>query len=108
MSYAIYIGKNHSATGHAWIAGYGDEPSSHWLEVVPGEEHPDGAEIVVKGNIYIADTVMRANNDSALVLVAMADGESYTDLNGNETYDVGEPIIDDDGAEDAWQLTGRG
>jgi hypothetical protein len=53
--------------------------------------------IVVKGNIYIADAVVRADENSALVLVAMADGESYTDMNGNEMYDAGEPIIDDDG-----------
>ncbi|MGB5868797.1 MAG: C69 family dipeptidase [Albidovulum sp.] len=47
MSYAIYIGKNHSATGHGWLGGYGDEPSSHWLEIVPEMDHPAGAEIVV-------------------------------------------------------------
>ncbi len=47
MSYAIYIGKNHSATGHAWLGGYGDEPSSHWLEIVPAAEHPAGSLIKV-------------------------------------------------------------
>ncbi len=39
MSYALYVGKNHSRTGHAWMAGYGDEPSSHWLEIVPAADH---------------------------------------------------------------------
>ena len=79
-------GKTYFVDGNLWIeTGFAGGPM-------------DGQSvIVVKGNIYIADTVMRADNDSALVLVAMADGESYTDLNGNETYDVGEPIIDDDG-----------
>ena len=43
MSYGIYIGKNHSATGHAWLGGYGDEPSSHWLEIVPETAHRAGA-----------------------------------------------------------------
>jgi dipeptidase len=47
MSYAIYIGKNHSRTGRAWLGGYGDEPSSHWLEIVPAAAHSDGATIEV-------------------------------------------------------------
>lgn len=47
MSYGIYIGKNHSATGQAWLGGYGDEPSSHWLEIVPETEYPAGAMIEV-------------------------------------------------------------
>ena len=45
MSYAIYIGKNHSRTGHAWLGGYGDEPSSHWLEIVPAADHAEGTTI---------------------------------------------------------------
>jgi dipeptidase len=45
MSYGIYIGKNHASAGHAWLGGYGDEPSSHWLEVVPAKTHPAGAMI---------------------------------------------------------------
>ncbi|MCU9847176.1 C69 family dipeptidase [Defluviimonas sp. WL0024] len=47
MSYAIYIGRNHSRTSHAWLGGYGDEPSSHWLEIVPAADHPAGATIGV-------------------------------------------------------------
>lgn len=47
MSYGLYIGKNHSATGHAWLAGYGDEPSSHWLDLVPRRDHPPGATVSV-------------------------------------------------------------
>ncbi len=47
MSYGIYIGRNHTADGHAWLAGYGDEPSSHWLELVPGQTHAPGATIAV-------------------------------------------------------------
>ena len=35
MSYGLYIGKNLTSDGHAWLAGYGDEPSSHWLEIIP-------------------------------------------------------------------------
>lgn len=47
MSYGIYIGKNVSQTGHAWIGGYGDEPSSHWLEVEPRRQHARDASITV-------------------------------------------------------------
>lgn len=47
MSYAIYVGRELTATGHAFIAGYGDEPSGHWLEVVPRRQHPPGATIEV-------------------------------------------------------------
>jgi len=47
MSYAIYIGRNHTADGHAWLAGYGDEPSSHWLEIVPARSHAPGSAITV-------------------------------------------------------------
>lgn len=47
MSYAIYIGKNHSRDGHAWLAGYGDEPSSHWLEIIPAANHQEGTTVEV-------------------------------------------------------------
>ncbi len=47
MSYCIYVGKNLTADGCAYLAGYGDEPSSHWLEIVPREQHAEDAEIVV-------------------------------------------------------------
>jgi len=47
MSYGLYIGKNLTADGIAYLAGYGDEPSSHWLEVVPRRRHGEGEKIVV-------------------------------------------------------------
>lgn len=47
LSYCVYIGKNHSTDGHAWLAGYGDEPSSHWLEICPRQDHPEGTEVEV-------------------------------------------------------------
>ena len=34
MSYGLYIGKNLTADGHAWLADYGDEPSSSWVEII--------------------------------------------------------------------------
>ncbi len=47
MSYGLYIGRNHTADGIAYLAGYGDEPSSHWLEIVPRQAHPAGASVTV-------------------------------------------------------------
>lgn len=47
MSYGIYVGKNHTSDGHAWLAGYGDEPSSHWLEIIPQAKHSADKTITV-------------------------------------------------------------
>ena len=47
MSYGIYIGRNLTADGKPYLAGYGDEPSSHWLELAPRAEHPEGTMITV-------------------------------------------------------------
>jgi len=42
-SYGIYVGKNLTADGSVFLAGYGDEPSSHCIEIVPAREWPPGA-----------------------------------------------------------------
>jgi dipeptidase len=47
VSYAVYIGAELTRDGCAYLAGYGDEPSSHWLVLAPREEHPPGSEIEV-------------------------------------------------------------
>ncbi len=47
MSYGIYIGRNHTADGRAYLVGYGDEPSSHWLEIHPAQDHSSDATISV-------------------------------------------------------------
>ena len=47
MSYGIYIGRAHTATGIPYLAGYGDEPSSHWLEISPRQDYPEGTTITV-------------------------------------------------------------
>ena len=47
MSYCLYIGKNLTSDGHAWLAGYGDEPSSHWLEIIPRKKHKANKTILV-------------------------------------------------------------
>ena len=47
MSYCIYIGRNLTNSGQAYLAGYGDEPSSHWLEICPRQQHSPDATIEV-------------------------------------------------------------
>lgn len=54
MSYAIYVGKNLTDTGVGYLAGYGDEPSSHWLEIISAAKHPPGSTITV-GTTAAAD-----------------------------------------------------
>ncbi len=46
-SYAIYVGKNLTTDGSVFIGGSGDEVSSHWLEIVPAMDHPEGATMTV-------------------------------------------------------------
>jgi dipeptidase len=46
-SYCVYVGKNLTADGSVLLGGYGDEPSSHWLEIVPRKEHAAGTTIAV-------------------------------------------------------------
>lgn len=55
VSYAVFVGKNRTASGHGFLAGYGDEPSSHWLEIIPRGNHGPGAKIEVG---VTADAVM--------------------------------------------------
>lgn len=46
-SYGIYVGRNLTVDGSVMLGGSGDEVSSHWLEIVPALEHPEGATIRV-------------------------------------------------------------
>ncbi len=46
-SYAIYVGRDLTADGSTLLGGTGDEPSSHWLEIVPRHVHAAGELIKV-------------------------------------------------------------
>jgi dipeptidase len=48
-SVSVYVGKNLTKDGSVLLAGYGDEPSSHWLSIVPRRQHAEGATISVGG-----------------------------------------------------------
>ena len=46
-SVGLYVGKNLTADGSVLLGGYGDEPSSHWLAIIPRLKHDAGATIEV-------------------------------------------------------------
>lgn len=46
-SIGFYVGHDLTADGHTLIGGFGHEPSSHWVEIVPAQDHPEGATITV-------------------------------------------------------------
>src|ERR1700728_783512 len=45
----LYVGKGLTEDGNVMVAGFGDEPSSHWLSIVPRQRYPKGATISVGG-----------------------------------------------------------
>lgn len=46
-SIGIYIGSELTEDGSTLVGGFGHEPSSHWLEIVPRQQHPEGATTTV-------------------------------------------------------------
>ncbi|MFD2396088.1 C69 family dipeptidase [Prauserella oleivorans] len=46
-SIGFYVGKNLTEDGSVLLGGFGHEPSSHWLEIVPSREFPEGATTTV-------------------------------------------------------------
>lgn len=42
-SIGIFIGNELTADGSTILAGFGHEPSSHWIEIVPRQDHPEGS-----------------------------------------------------------------
>lgn len=46
-SIAFYAGANTTASGSTMLGGFGHEPSSHWVEIVPRQQHPAGSTITV-------------------------------------------------------------
>ncbi len=78
--------------GNLWIEPQGTESS-----LVDSPAGGTVITIVVRGNIYFSDTLKYDTPEDGLLFVALTDGESYTDLDGDNQYDVGEPILHDDG-----------
>ncbi|MBD3649553.1 MAG: C69 family dipeptidase [Pseudomonadales bacterium] len=46
-SLAVYVGKNLTSDGSVMLAGFGDEPSSHWLRIEPRQQYEEGATLQV-------------------------------------------------------------
>ena len=46
-SVSIFVGRDLTADGSVLLAGFGDEPSSHWLRIEPAREHPADALVEV-------------------------------------------------------------
>ncbi len=46
-SFAVYVGTNLTEDGSTFLGGFGHEPSSHWLEIVPRQEFPEGTTTTV-------------------------------------------------------------
>ncbi|WP_211202224.1 C69 family dipeptidase [Salicibibacter cibarius] len=43
MSIGFYVGNQLTKDGSTLLGGFGHEPSSHWIDIVPGQHHPEGA-----------------------------------------------------------------
>jgi dipeptidase len=46
-SIGFYVGRDLTADGASLLGGFGHEPSSHWIDVVPAQWHPEGATLEV-------------------------------------------------------------
>ncbi len=46
-SYAYYVGRDLTSDGSVLLGGTGEEPSSHWLEIVPRRRHAPGTVVTV-------------------------------------------------------------
>ena len=85
--------KTYFIDGNLWI-----EPMSQISQLINSPPEGTHITVVVKGNIYFSDNLSYDDNaNDGLAFIAMTDGESYTDQNGNSQYDAGEPILHDDG-----------
>ena len=83
MSYGLYIGKNLTSDGHAWLAGYGDEPSSHWLEIISKKKHKTGEKILVG---------VRENADMPGKLIKIPQvSQTYKHIRVSYSYYLGAP-----------------
>lgn len=46
-SIAFYVGRDLTRDGGVLLGGFGHEPSSHWLEITPGRDFPEGTTVEV-------------------------------------------------------------
>ena len=106
-SYCIYVGRNLTIDGSVFLAGYGDEPSSHWLEIVPSRTFAPGATIRVGGP-------ERANYPGVLIdIPQVARTAKYITMNYSEYAGFPAPITNGGlnefhvAARDVWSASRR-
>jgi dipeptidase len=46
-SIGFYVGGELTTDGAPLLGGFGHEPSSHWIDIVPAQDHPEGATVEV-------------------------------------------------------------
>lgn len=46
-SIGFYVGNNLTKDGSTLLGGFGHEPSSHWISIVPAQDHPKGSSMTV-------------------------------------------------------------
>jgi len=78
--------------GNLWV-----EPQGTEQRIIKSPPAGTVITIVVKGNIYLCDALKYDLQKDGILFIAMTDGESYNDRNGNNQYDAGEPLLHDDG-----------
>ena len=79
--------------GNVWI-----EPQGITSQLVNSPPEGTVITIVVRGNIYFSDYLQYDDPaHDGILFIALSDGESYTDLDGDNQYDIGEPLLHDDG-----------
>lgn len=78
--------------GNLWV-----EPQGTVSRIVKSPPAGTVITVVVKGNIYMCDALKYDAAKDGILFIAMTDGESYNDRNGNNQYDAGEPLLHDDG-----------
>ncbi len=79
--------------GNLWVETNGYGPT---IKTTDGS--PLNITFVARGNLYFADQFSYGNAAlDGVLFIAESDGESYTDVNGNNKFDAGEPILHDNG-----------
>ncbi len=85
--------KTYFVDGNLWI-----EPQGQSSKLFNSPSDGTQITIVAKGNIYFSDDFLYDDTVlDAVAFIAMTDGESFTDMNGDNQYDAGEPLLHDDG-----------
>ena len=98
-SVAVYIGKNLTEDGSVILAGYGDEPSSHWLEIVPRQKHAPGSTIKV-------GATAKANLPGELIQIPQVK-ETFKFITTNYSYYAGFPAPLTNGGMNEHQVAAR-